>query len=388
MKNIAIIVLAAAVVVLFMLNGKQKHEEASPVFKSLEQGFEYQELKMRQKTSTQAEYMLLLAPKHDKESTRPYYNKAVQAKKQCDSLMAFVDRLKNGLAEDVVKHKDPHEAVRQLMMRDGMAKELSRRLGEFLDSVADGIIEEAQLRDSIRSQYPVAFGDSANWDAVHFSGSYDMAQMELSRIKAQAAEAEWLVVSQIIEDAGKGCVLYFDQHWGMAVSRRSCVFPGDRFEAVAFFAQRPDTTDYKVIGMELGGRKLAPVNGVGTYTAIATGTGMHNINGKVIVKNQMGLVRDYPVRVSYKVGQRFAAITVDSGQILYAGVATPITVKVAGDDAKDIVVTSTGGNLKGINGKYVLTANETGKLTVRVAHKSMAGKLQPIDSAVFLVKKQ
>lgn len=362
------------------------HEDSIPTFESLEQEFENQEGKTRQATSKQVEYRLLIDPKHGKEITKPYYDLAALIENRCDTLIAFVNHLKNTLNKDAVSSKSPQVAVRLLMMRDGMAKTLRDRLNQTLDSFTGGMLAEAHLKDSIRVQFPATFGNSQGWETTHFSGTFAMAQMELSRIKKHLAEAEWLVVSKILDYASRGCALSYEQHWGLAIAKNSYLYTGDRFEAMVLFALQPDTFDYKVVGVELGQQKLAIVNGIATYTAIATGTGLHKVDGKVVVRNHVGDIRDYDVHCEYLVAQPLVVVRVDSGQIIYAGVPTPITVKVTDADEKDVVVTAIGGTLQGNKGKYVLTANAPGKLTVKVARKNTSGRIQTLDSTIFRVK--
>lgn len=386
MKNVAIAALSVIVALMTFLHFTKNHDEAIATFQSLEQGFERDEREMRKKTKELGEYQLLIYPKHSQEKIKNYYDRYVVIQKQCDSLITFINYIKDTLKTYDARVNNSSAAVKELLVNAGLANNLQKLINETLDTITGGMMANTHLNDSIKSRHPGTFGTPTDWEKLHFSGTYAMTQMELSRIKAYVADVESLAVSQILDYANQGCVVHFDRHWGMAVARTNYLYPGDRFEAAVLFAQQPDTCDYKVVGIELGGQKLTSVNGVATYTTVATVSGLHRVDGKVTVRDPVGTIRGYDVRVDYMVEQPLAVIRVDSVQMISAGVPTAISVKVIGAEIKDIIVTASGGTLNGSNGKYLLTAHDPERVIVRVSRKNIGGKILPIDSTIFFVK--
>ena len=367
----------------------QRQDVLTPTFESLEMEFDYQERKVRKTTRDHVEDALLNNPKHGKEKTKSYYEHALQLQKRCNTLIYLIDSLKYALnKKNRGDSVGSSETVKQLMIGAGMARELKTSINNTIDSFVVWIMDDTYPKELLKRLYPSTFAISSGWEKAHFSGTEAMAQMELSRLKNHLAYAEELSISRIIEKANSGCVFRFDQNYGIALARNTYLLPGDLFEASMFFAPKPDPDDYKVLDMELGGRKLVPVNGIGTYTTVATGNGLQSLDGKISVQNPQGYINSYPVMVCYMVVQALASVKADSGQIIYAGVPMPITVRVAGTAPKDIVVTTSGGSLSGSNDKYVITANETGRLILKVARRTEAGKLQPVDSTIFLVREK
>src|SRR5205085_3870862 len=126
--------------------------------------------------------------------------------------------------------------------------------------------------------------------------------------------------------------------------------------------------------ISIGGQNV-PVgdNGIGNFKMASGGIGAHTVPVVVNFKDQDGKVQTRTFNVEYTVGQANASIALDKMNVLYIGIANPISVAASGGgDDKISVSISAGGTLQKTGpGKYnaFVTSGDKCVLTVSVEGK-------------------
>lgn len=347
----------------------------SYTFNSLQQSFERESSEQRKRSADVVEQMFVTTPKFGRERMVYAYNDALAIMRRCDSVIAFIDAQKNALAKEKSNRAtlEPFAHKLRTMLQPGL---LLCLVAHATYNAPDSI----RLYDSILAKHYNAFTGNKDWEQLHFKGSTAKTQMELSRIKQDIAEAEWMALWALIENANRGCVLKFDPHMGAAIPQSSFLFEGDRFEANLLFLYRPDTPAYKVQEMTMNGQKLEVINEVGRYREIARGVGLHALRGRMSVTGPAGELMTREVKVEYMVMKPLALIETESLRTIFAGKHNRLSVNVWGFMQKDIIVQTDRGTLSIGNDKYDLYVEDTGMVRLIVSAKLRSGKIIPVDT--------
>ncbi len=363
---------------------------ATSAFTNLEHDFEQAATDVQQQVKEEVEYNFITSPKFGHENMRADLERARAVQNRADTISAYISHLKDTLSWSLKDgDRQSSASVKSLLTKTGIATRLHSKLITSISQMIEATLDkrdEEDVKKEIVSKCRYTFNDSGDWDHAHFRGGYHMAQMELSRIKADLRTAEKIILSYHIRNSNRGCALPFDQDFAVAVPKTTYAFPGEAVDVAVFFATMPDTSLYKIKEIEMEGQKLNIVNGVGSYRAIASGHGIKSVYGSVTVQRSDGEIRKRPVRADYFVDHPFSVIQTSQSKILYAGIPNHFTVSVPFALSHGLTATVARGAITGNSDGYNLTVNDPGPLTIYVHHKNEAGKLVLIDSSVFTVK--
>jgi len=378
------------VVVAVLLSAGCERELGADVLRSMEAGFEQDALAVDSEVSGTVEYALYENPKFGRERMEPDYKCAKEILaisygfgKAIDSLkldLQKATRNTSGASYDIVEQKLGN-SVGRMWVRHIIGKTLANMFAVTnLDSV-----ELLPMFRALKVRYPYTFSDSMWSGKRHFSGSYSMACVELSRMKLDMARASRVVANKFIDRANRGCVLRFEDEIVFARTDYSVLLPGDEVRADVFFCLRSDTDEYKVVKVEMEGRELDVENGHAEYKGRPKGNGLQQVNGMVhFIKKSDGLIRTRPVRAEYLVLDPVTAISTQTPRYVVTKTENRIGIDILGVYKTALVVKSDRGVLAGRNGEYTLLVNEPGPVKVMIWAKGYLGALRKMDSVEFM----
>lgn len=106
------------------------------------------------------------------------------------------------------------------------------------------------------------------------------------------------------------------------------------------------------------------------------------------MKDPSGNIKTLPFSTTYNVAPPSATIAPTQLNVVYYGVDNPFSISVPGVAPNQLLVSSTGGTVRGANGNYVINpTGASGKITVNVSARMADGKTQRMGSQEFRVKK-
>ncbi len=364
-------------------------------FRSLKQSFDAEVIVSGKAIREQIEINFVKAPKFTREKMVPSHNAALSVEKECDKILDIIRAVEDSLDALLIdSSKRDDRIVRSFMVDEGRSKRLKNLIDDALENMLDstGLRDtrrRQQLREEIKGKHQDVFGiDSILWSQVHFQGSGDKAKMELSRLKLEFLGATKMVVDNIIEGANSGTSCGYSRELALAIPNTSFLISGDRLEASVLLAMLPDTAEYKLLGMRLGGKELDIRNGVGSYAETVTTPGMHRRDGSVsFIHAQDNYPQTRNVRFEYFVWEPVVSVKTTGPRIIYAGVPNQLDIRASGLFYNQVHVTVDKGTLTGIGPDYVLEVEDTGIVTMSVCGKFKNGLMRELDTVVFEVRR-
>ncbi len=153
-----------------------------------------------------------------------------------------------------------------------------------------------------------------------------------------------------------------DQQMAMIIPEQQTVMSGESFKAkVALVTYDSKTAN----SMFVNGNPIQVVNGVGSITIPATGTGAHKVEAQIeSIDPETGnpiMVKSIPI--VWNSFQASATISADNMNVLFFGLENPMSISVPGVTPENTIVTSNNGiSLKSLGGgKYTATVTGTAK---------------------------
>src|SRR5215207_3623626 len=306
--------------------------------------------------------------------TKDMYNYVAALKAEILKASDF-DPAKNG---DSSFKQDNLDIATRIMVEEGKGKELRQKLEQYkkaLLAIDPLIAKEYQNALQVDlSTPPVQDKSNKTWEAAYFHMVPTVAAITmLSKFQNDVKTSENKVVAFCHEQVGKVQVR-FDTYTAIVGQSSNYVMPGQEVEVMAGVgafskaAQPIISINGQSVGLgEDGQAKLKMQGG---------GLGKHSIPVVIRFKDQDGKGQVINKTVEYTVGQASASIALDKMNVLYIGVANPISVAASGggDDRIQVSISGGGGRLEKTGaGKYnahVSTNTDNCTITVMVDGKT------------------
>jgi gliding motility-associated protein GldM len=219
------------------------------------------------------------------------------------------------------------------------------------------------------------------WQQAYFGDGIPLgaALTTLAKIQADNKNAENEVVKKILGKVDVAQVT-LNQFKAVAVAPSSYVLAGQQYKAEIYLTAYDQKSNPVIT---VGGSSVPTSNGVGTYTATASGEGLHTWTGSLSVKQVEGPAKVYPISASYMVAKPSAVVSPDKMNVLYIGVPNPLSVSAPGVPKESMKVNMSGGSISGSGGHYTATVSSPGTATVTVTGE----KGMVLGSSLFRVKR-
>jgi gliding motility-associated protein GldM len=363
----------------------------------------------------------------NKTKTKPWYDKAQQAKKMSAELCAYIDELKSELYQGVQKvpkevadtfqlkyldSKDNYDIPTHILIGEnpenatGKAKDLKQKIEDFKKNMTALVPEKERgglkLGLSTEDVYSVAEEKKVTWESNIFYHNPIAAVMSaFAKIKNDVKNAESDVVSTLLKSIDAND-FKFDAIEAKVVAPTSYIMQGEKYTADIFVSahsstQNPEVvignvdTSNKVAPKIIGSPTVVPVSdGVGKYEVSTGSEGLQEYQGLINVKAPDGSIKSYPFRGEYMVARPSMAVSPTKMNVFYIGVENPVDISVAGAAPTDVNATITGGGGSIINkgqGHYIVKVTSGNECSVNVSIKSKNGTSKSMGAMKFRVKK-
>jgi gliding motility-associated protein GldM len=331
------------------------------------------------------------AMKKDEAKTKPFYDRAMQAKKATKELVEYISRLKihviketdkieNQAMADTMKlkyvnAKDNYDIPTAIMIGpepatpktgDMTAADLKARINAYQTSMEKlfsdtalfppklGLAKDMKEKlSALEAPDAMENGVKVNWESKNF---YHLplagVVTNLSSIEAKIRNAESDIVQALL-GAVKATDFTFDKLTAKVIAPSSYLIQGEEYKAdvllVAFNStQKPkiyvtpvDTSKGEDVDPRLNkndpGKEIEVSGGMGRYKVGTSAAGEQKWSGVIQVEKPGGGYKYYPFAASYTVAPPALVVSPTKMNVFYIGVDNPVDISVPGY-ANDAVV--------------------------------------------------
>ncbi|MDP3645405.1 MAG: gliding motility protein GldM [Bacteroidota bacterium] len=294
----------------------------------------------------------------------------------------------------VIRREDDLNAPSEIMITQKKGEDLKNSINEYRDFLISNLDEGSALRESIIKQLdtsdpPVSLkegGVKKTWEILHFENKPLIAVLTLlSKMQIDIQNAETNIISTLFSQIDAAS-FKFNRLGARILAKSTYVLEGDQFEAEIFLAAE-DTTQLPEI--YVGNTKLTMRDGMGIYKVAASKAGTFKWDGLIKYKNPEGNFISYPFKGEYQVGHPSATISPTKMNILYLGIANPISVSVPGVASETLEVTFSNGRIEKSGNDFTVypaKVDGLGKNTTITVNAKMNGETRLMGSMPFRVK--
>lgn len=335
--------------------------------------------------------------KEQHERSEPIYERAKQASKIAQKLYDDVD----SLTHELIKEGDGiNPSINDVSARDNLDisprvminQKKGEQLKEEIDQTSAALLallkpnERAGVRFSLNTDPPNnTVGPQKTWEEAYFGDGIPLGATltTLAKIQADTKNAENEVVKKILSEAEQAQV-NLDVFSAVAVAPTSYVLVGQPYTADVFLTAYDSKLSPEI---KVDGVPIPVQDGKGKYVGNTGSVGLHTWQATINVKQTDGTIKPYTTPPqTYMVEKPSAVISPDKMNVLYIGVANPISVSAPGVATKDLRVSISNGTLEGSGEKYEAHVKSIGTATISVSG-IVGGKLANLGSQLFRIKR-
>jgi len=328
-------------------------------------------------------------------------NRTVQKiKEQTDSLYNYITHFKmmivkkadgpEGRVDSIVSKEDLNYAEEIMMTQKNgtLLKKAIENYRTFLISHIDS--SQTSLITSISksldtSNPPRVEGSSPTWESSKFQGYPLIAVVTLmSKMQSDIRNSESDVINYYYTKIDASS-FKFNNLKAQVVPKSNFILQGDTYEAKVFISAIDTTAIPEIL---VNGSKLPIIHGenAGLYRVPANSEGNFVWKGVINFKNSNGQVVQYPFQQEYQVSKPSATVSPTKMNILYVGLANPVSVSVPGFSSRDIQVTIKNGRIEQTANGYLVHPDKAGVNAV-ISVNAMVDKVSKfMGSMEFRVK--
>lgn len=363
----------------------------------------------------------------NKTKTKPFYDKAQEAKKKANALCAYIDELRGEVIAAVhtevqrpqadtfqlkfIDSKDSYDAPTHILIGEnpeaatGKSVELKKKIEDFKKEMTALVPEKERaglkLGLSTEDVYSIAEEKNVTWESNLFYHNPIAAVLSaFAKIKNDVKNAESDVVATLLKSIDAGD-FKFDAIEAKVVAPTSYVMSGEEYTADIFVSAHSSTQNPEVlIGQVDTTNKAVPkiigtptsvpvVDGVGKLVVKTGSEGVQEYDGVINVKAPDGTIKPYRFHGEYMVARPSMAVSPTKMNVFYIGVENPVDISVAGAAPTDVVASLTGaqGSITSTGqGHYIVKVSGGVKCDINVSVKTKTGS-KAMGKMEFRVKK-
>ncbi len=239
--------------------------------------------------------------------------------------------------------------------------EVKERIESIVASLPLQIESEEEIQKKSKD------GKAKSWEEYKFKQMPLAACLPaITKLQTDARNSEATIVNKLAELVG-GREIKLNKFFPVINAKKGYVIKGEKFEATVQIGAYSSEFG-KNSSISVNGKSVPLKDGVGTYTETASSTGKRKLKLASNVTNPItGEKYASTSEFEYEVGVRSAVVSADKMNVFYIGVDNPVSVTAAGVSSNEVKANCSGCNLKGGNGKYVVTADRPGDATINVS---------------------
>lgn len=325
-------------------------------------------------------------------------DRGADVRRRSASLYAMIDSLKYAIARQADGPGGNPSALDNLEDKDASADVMlsgpepnARALRDSVDAfsayartfVSDPAIQSGIARalstDSV-SRKPGA--DPQPWEQAWFDKQPAIAAITLlTKLQNDVRYAEGEALSSIHTMIDAGDVRVNELN-AFVIPRSQYVMRGSRYSADIVLAA-VDTTSRPAI--YIGGTRLPATDG--HYEQTAAGSGTHKVEGYLEVTHGDGSSSRHPFASSYTVIEPSATVSATMMNVLYAGIANPVSISVPGVPASAVSATMTNGTLTRSGDHWTARPGAPGTPATITVTADMDGSRRTVATHTFRVRR-
>lgn len=336
--------------------------------------------------------------KDDPARAKPILDTARMAAAAANNLYSYVEALRDtlvaaggGINPDLndVNARDNLDISPHIMIDGGKAAELKTKINETREKLLSFLRPGQRTGVSFSLNAvdpPRSAGIKKTWEEAYFGDGIPLGATltTLAKIETDTKNAENEVVKRILGEADQA-VVNLDKFAAVAVAPTSYVLVGQPYTADVFLTAYDSKLTPQIT---VNGSGLQVQDGKGKYVGSTSTEGLHTWTATINVKQTNGTMKQYTTTPqTYMVARPSAVVSPDKMNVLYIGLPNPVSISAPGVAKENLRVSMTGGTISGSNGHYEVRVNSIGTATVNVAGELMKGKISPLGSTLFRVKR-
>jgi len=335
--------------------------------------------------------------KEEPGRAQPIMDRAQKASALADNLNKYIQGLKDTLIQrtggfdkngDYEGRENVDEGNR-LMIESGRAKELKERIADTKAKLIEALdpIDRSSVSLSLEAEDSKT-GEKKSWEQNYFGDGVPMgAEMTtLIKIQSDVKNDEAQIQKKLLSKFDQA-VVNLDKFSAVAVAPTSYVLLNQPYTAQVFLTAsdskaKPDIT--------VGGSPLPVTDGQGKYVGSTSSEGIKTWTATIKVKQTDGTFKTYTTPTqTYQVAKPSAVVSPDKMNVLYIGVANPLSVSAPGVPLESLRVTMSGGSLAATKpGHFEARVTTVGTAKVTITGELEKGKPSvTLGSSEFRVKR-
>ena len=327
-----------------------------------------------------------------------WYNRGVELRKRSESLYNEIETVKTAIARAAdgengdyhdIKNNDDLEAASVTMLNP--ATNRGRKLRGDIESFrgyVTGLIADSAKKASVVEMLstkvvnrPGEVGPTVGEQKMFENMPAVAAVTMLTKLQNDIRQAESEALSSLITNVDIGDVRVNELN-AYVIPNSNMIIRGGKYSANIVLAAI-DTTQRPVV--YINGSRLNNPNGL--YEFVPGSTGTHDFSGYIEVARGDGSVDKRPFKSSYTVIEPMATISPTMMNVLYAGIANPISISVPGVPMNAVSATMTNGTLTRNGDLWVAHPGKVGTESVISVTAQMDGRSMNVGSMTFRVRK-
>ncbi len=326
------------------------------------------------------------------------YKSGLELRNRSDQMYSLIESLKMDIAQAAdgkggnyrnIQNNDDLEASSVTMLNPSTLKgeKLRKQVDSFREYVAT-LISDSAKREAVvsmlstkESERKGAVGKVA-WEQKMFENMPAVAAVTmLTKLQNDIRQAESEALSNLITSVDIGDVRVNELN-AYVIPNSNMVMRGGKYSATIVLAAIDTTRRPEIF---VNGARLNNPNGV--YEFVAGGVGSHEYSGYIQVPLPDGTLDRRPFKSNYTVIEPMATISPTMMNVLYAGIANPISISVPGVPMSAIQATMTNGTLTRNGDTWIAHPGKVGTESEISVSANIEGHTQQVGSMKFRVRK-
>lgn len=336
--------------------------------------------------------------KRNPEKAARSWQGGVQLRDKSTALYNEIEELKMAIAKAAdgadgdyhdIKNNDDLEASSVTMlnpatMRGSKLRSDIEAYRKYVTGIITDSAKRASVNEMLSTKEQIVKGQvkPLSWEQKTFENMPAVAAVTmLTKLQNDVRQAESEALSTLITNVDIGDVRVNELN-AYVIPVSNMIMRGGKYSANIVLAAI-DTTQRPTI--YVNGAKLNNPNGV--YEFVPGSVGTHDFTGYIEVARGDGSVDKRPFKSSYTVIEPMATISPTMMNVLYAGIANPISISVPGVPMNAVQATMTNGTLTRNGDLWVAHPGKVGSEAEISVTAQMDGRSMSVGSMKFRVRK-
>ncbi len=366
-------------------------------FSQVQEGIHRTNLNMSARNEVQFQYLEDLYGRNP-EKAGIWYQKGQELHKRSNDLYNEIENFKIAIAKAAdgsdgdyrnIKNNDDLEAASVTMLNPATNRGRKLRTDleayrSYVTSLIADTAKKASVIEMLSTKVSNRRGEvgAVSWEGKMFDNMPSVAAVTLlTKLQNDIRQAESEAMSSLITNVDIGDVRVNELN-AYVIPNSNMIIRGGKYSANIVLAAI-DTTQRPAV--YINGAKLNNPNGLYEFVPGAVGT--HEFSGYIEVAKGDGSLDKRPFKSSYTVIEPMATISPTMMNVLYAGIANPISISVPGVPMNAVSATMTNGTLTRNGDLWVAHPGKVGSEAVISVTAQMEGHSMNVGSMTFRVRK-